>query len=659
MRCRALLCFALSFVAFTFPNLVHAQFQQPTKEELEMTSDPKAPGAAAVYFYREETSDDNLHFHSLYVRLKVLTEKGKEEATVRIPYERRSFKVTDIQGRTIHADGTVIPLTAKPSDLTDVKTKGFQLNTMVFTLPSVEVGSILEYRLQLRYDDNMVSSPTWDVQQPYFVHKAHYMFTPTSNGYGISNSRGDNLDRLMWIVHAGPNDKIVHDNRGRYLFDTEDVPAIPVDDWMPPLNSLNWHVEFYYTQYATSGEFWQKEGKRWAKDTEDFAEPTKKLREAAQGLVAAGDTDEQKARKIYDAVMKLENTRYTREKSEVERKKEKLKEVRSAEDVWNQKSGSDDELALLYVALARGVGLQAYPMKVVDRNRAIFDPDYMSLSQLDDYIAVVNLGGKDVFLDPGQKDCPFNLLSWKHTLSGGLRMTDKGVMYGTTPALTYKQTGISRVADLTLDPSGNVTGTARFVMSGEEALHWRQLALKNDAEEVKKQFNEAIRAYIPDGVQADFDHFLGLDDYDSNLLGIVKLSGAMGSATGKRFFLPGLFFESRASHPFVAEDKRTMPVDVHYPKLDQEDVTYHLPAGYTVESVPQVSNVSWPDHAMMTIKTTANGSTVDVMRTMAYNYTILEPKDYGNLHDFYQKAAAADQQQLVLTRVAAVAAKGN
>ena len=58
-----------------------------------MTSDPKAPGADAVYLYREEKTDDNLHYHSYYVRIKVLTEKGKELATVRIPYERRSFKV--------------------------------------------------------------------------------------------------------------------------------------------------------------------------------------------------------------------------------------------------------------------------------------------------------------------------------------------------------------------------------------------------------------------------------------------------------------------------------------------------------------------------------------------------------------------------------------
>ena len=275
------------------PLLSRAQFQEPTKEELSMTADPKAPGAAAVYLYREETADDALHFHSYYSRIKVLSEKGKELATVHIPYEHGNFKITDIKGRTIHADGTVIPLTTKPSDLVDVKTKGFQVNTMVFTLPSVEVGSILEYRLQLRYDDNWVSSPTWEVMQPYFVHKAHYFFNPSHSDYLI-NSRGQNLNRLMFAIRAGKDDKVMQNSRGQYSFDVTDVPPIPSEDWMPPLNSLNWKVEFYYTQYTSGSDFWQSEGKRWAKEADHFAEPTNTLKQAAAQIVAAGDTDEQR-----------------------------------------------------------------------------------------------------------------------------------------------------------------------------------------------------------------------------------------------------------------------------------------------------------------------------------------------------------------------------
>ena len=623
-----------------------------------MTADPKAPGAAAVYLYREETTDDTLHYHTYYERIKVLMEKGKELATIRIPYERRQFKVRGIKGRTIHADGTVIPMTTKASDLVELKTKDMQVNTMVFTLPSVEVGSILEYRLDLEYDDSIVSSPKWDVQQPYFVHKAHYMFTPlTGGGHYVTNSRGQGLDELMYAVRAGNGAKVVVDSRGRYIFDVTDVPALPKSDWMPPLNSLKWHVQFYYSAYRSGPEFWKDEGKYWAKNTERFASPTKALQQAASEMVAANDTDAQKAHKIYDAVMKLENTDFTRTKSDAERKQENLKQIKDADDAWSQKSGSSNDLALLYVALARAAGLQAYPMEVVNRDRAIFDASYLSTNQLDDYLAIVVIGGKEIFLDPGEKMCPFGLLHWKHALAGGLRLSATGPVAAETPPPVYKDDVVSRIADLILGADGSVHGTLRFVLSGQDALRWRQVALRNDAEEVKKQFNESMKAYVPDGIQADFDHFLGLEDYGVNLMGLVKVSGAMGSATGKHFFLPGLFFESRAKHPFVAEKDRTIPVDVHYPKMEQDEAIYHLPPGFTVDSAPQVTDLGWPNHALLKMAASSKDDLVNVKRVLAYNYTILSSSEYGDLHDFYEKVATADQQQLVLSR--GPAAKGN
>ncbi len=265
MKNRVLQTAVLLLLGFAFSAVAHAQFQEPTKQELQMTSDPMAPGAAAVYLYREEKTDDNLHYHSYYERIKVLTEKGKELATVRIPYEHGTFKITNIEGRTIHSDGTIIPLTTKPSDLMDFKSGSTQVNTMVFTLPSVEVGSILEYRLQLRYDDSVVSSPSWAIQQPYFVHKAHYFFSPNHKGnIYITNKRGDTLNHLMYAVHADGKTEVKEDPMGNFTFDIENVPPIPDEDWMPPLNSLNWSVEFYYTQYHSGTDFWTSEGKRWA-----------------------------------------------------------------------------------------------------------------------------------------------------------------------------------------------------------------------------------------------------------------------------------------------------------------------------------------------------------------------------------------------------------
>ena len=185
----------------------------------------------------------------------------------------------------------------------------------------------------------------------------------------------------------------------------------------------------------------------------------------------------------------------------------------------------------------------------------------MSTSQLDDSLAIVSLGGKEIFLDPGQKDCPFGLLEWTHSLAGGIRDSATGPRIGQSPAMTYKQNAANYIAGLTVDADGNMQGSARVLLNGSDALHWRQQALENDVEEVKKQFIEDLEGDLPEGVTATFDHFVGLDDYESNLMAIVNLSGSIGTPTGKRMILPGLFFETRAKHPFVAQDKRTTPID--------------------------------------------------------------------------------------------------
>ncbi|MGH9563192.1 MAG: hypothetical protein ACRD3S_17195 [Terracidiphilus sp.] len=201
-------------------------------------------------------------------------------------------------------------------------------------------------------------------------------------------------------------------------------------------------------------------------------------------------------------------------------------------------------------------------------------------------------------------------------------------------------------------------GSGRVQLNGSDALHWRQQSLEKGEEEVRKQFIEEVEGNLPEGTKAEFDHFVGLNDYESNLVAMFKLSGSLGTATGKRMILPGLFFESRAKHPFVAQDKRTTPIDVHFPRMETEDVTYHLPPGYTVESAPHTADVTWPGNALLRINSAPTKDSLEVGRVFARNFTLLAPEDYNNLHDFYLKLAAADQQQIVLLR-AATTAKGN
>jgi hypothetical protein len=234
-------------------------------------------------------------------------------------------------------------------------------------------------------------------------------------------------------------------------------------------------------------------------------------------------------------------------------------------------------------------------------------------------------------------------------LATGFKQAPKEAVIAMTPASTFKNAIEERTANLSIDESGNVQGTVQFILNGPDALFWRQLALKNDEAEAKKRFNESVRELLPEGVQSDFDHFLGLDDPSVNLIAIIKVSGSLGTFTGKHLFLPELFFESRAKHPFVAQNKRIVPVDVHFARLEQDDVEYDLPRGFKIEDAPQPADISWPNRAQFKVGSHASDGSVTIRRAMAYNFTLLDPKEYADLHDFFLKVAAADQQQIILT----------
>ncbi len=70
------------------------------------------------------------------------------------------------------------------------------------------------------------------------------------------------------------------------------------------------------------------------------------------------------------------------------------------------------------------------------------------------------------------------------------------------------------MADLTLDAHGGITGHIQIVMTGQEALRWRQIAFRNDDAELKKRFDHELESQVPEGVEAHVDHFLGVDQPD-------------------------------------------------------------------------------------------------------------------------------------------------
>jgi Domain of Unknown Function with PDB structure (DUF3857)/Transglutaminase-like superfamily len=638
----------LPVVAVIVLSSIHAQADswiQPTPEELQMTAEPAAPGAPAIYLYLEERADDKIHIHTTYVRLKVLTEKGKEYADQEINYEGRQFKITGVEGRTIHSDGTVIPFTGKPYQKLVKKNGKEKYKATVFTLPDVQVGSIIEYRYTLAYESNLVVSPRWYLQGPLYTRKAHFFFLPSERA--LEDGHGGVVQgHVAYAADLPPGAKVVYaPSNQSYSLDVEKIPAYPEEDYMPPMHSYTYRALFYYTVARTTDEYWATEGKYWSKNVDRFMD-SGKLSSIAAGMVSPSDTPVQKLQKIYGAVMTVENTAFTREHSGEEDKALGIK-IKTAADIWAQKRGDREEITRLFVGLARAAGFKAYVAYVTNRDYHLFVPNFLDMSQLDDEIAIVEVAGKETFFDPGERYAEFGSLHWKHAATQGIRQTDKGTVVLLTPSPVYQTTNVLRVANLEVKPDGKVSGAIRIALNGAAALRWREFALSNGEDALKQQFTETVQAQVPAGIEVKIDHFLGLTDWNTNLMAMLSVTGSMGTSTAKRVFLPATFFES-TSHPLFALEKRTEPIDLNYPYIAQDTVEIKLPAAFDIESLPKDSEFSDPQNTLYRAKFTHEPGALKSQRILVVGNVVYKADEYPQLKDFYQKVNAKDKEPAVL-----------
>ena len=659
-------CLALLFplAVSLLASPVHSQqWTAPTPEELHMTSIAEVPGAEAVILNHEELHDDDNHMESTYYRIKILSEGGIHLGDVELQYDKRrdlrGTSVGDISGRTIQPDGTVIPFTGKPYDKLLHKDKENAYTARVFSLPAVQVGSIIEYRYTMRWDDNIFFRPDWMIQNDLYLRKGHFKWKATDHDL-LHTSRGgrENIaNRLTW-AQSLPKGTTVKETRlptGRlvYELDVADIPPFGNEEYMPPIASSRYHVFFYYTPYLSTQDFWNNEIKFWNSDTGKFTRTNGTVQQEAQADIAGATSDEDKARKLYLAVMKLENTDYTRTRSSQEEKDE----IKSAEDVLKRKHGTSAQITMTYVALARAAGLQAYVMAIADRSTLVFNSTWMDFeAQLTDSVAVVNYGGAEHYLDPGARYATFGHLEWNHTLAGGVRQDnpDKVKLFQMTPGEGYKFSHTSRVGELKLEADGHMTGTLTFVYEGDPALRWRHIALRNDERELRDRMKKELEGLLPGGSQVEVKAISGLDSGEVPLKVSATVEGNIGNAVGSRVMLPSALFEAN-SRPTFPHDKRELGVYFPYAQITQDAVRYTLPAGFAVEAAPTQEVAKYQNLAAYAQTSSQAANTVTVRRDFILGDVFFPATDYPQLRTFYNDFEHKDHGSIVLKRTSETA----
>jgi len=607
-------------------------------QELALKDDPAHPGVAAIILYHEDNLDNAQSVETQYYRIKIFTEAGKKYADIEIPYNRGFYSIENIQARTIHPDGSIVPFTGKAFDKVLAKRGDFNLQAKTFSLPDVQPGSVLEYKFTIRWDESYWVAPKWIVQQELFTRRANFVLkAPPGIQVGYTWFLPQNLGRPQSL-----NDGTVH-------LVVENVPAFQKEEYSPPEDSLKMRVLFYRTPEGAPGmdEYWKREGKELYKDLEDFTKKRKGVVQAVAALAPPSDAPEAKLRQLYARAQQIRNLSFEEEKTEQETKREKLKEADNAEKILEHGYGYHNQINRTFAAMAEAAGFEVSLVWITERDDSIFQPALLDLSQLTRVLAGVKLGGEEVFFDPGTPHCPFGLLPWEDTGARGLRPNKDGGQFLETPVAHSERAVRSRKADLRLSEEGTVTGTLALSFLGLEALEQRLEALHKDDTGRRKQIEDLVKSWLPSGATVKVENVTGWDGTEEPLTASVSIESAgVASNTGRRVLLPADLLQVNRTNPFQHE-ARSSPVYFAYPYQTHDEESLQLPPGWQVESLPPSRDVNAGAARYQVVRGEQKGA-VHLQRDFRMDGVIFDVKYYPALRDLYSKVGAGDEEQMVL-----------
>jgi hypothetical protein len=644
-RCHLLLVILCPLIGFFCVLPAHAEDWPPvTPDELKMTAYTKAPGAPAIYLFRQVDRDDTTPKEHVYARIKILNEEGRKYADVEIPFVKEREKIYGIQARTIRPDGSIAPFDGKVYEKMIVKSKGIRYLAKTFTLTDVQVGSIIEYRYWNDMQEGYVFDSHWILSEELFTRHAKFSLKPYTE-YAL---------RWSWPVGLpqGTNPpKQESDKDKKVLLETNDVPAFEQEDYMPPENELKYRVDFVYitdpNPEKDPDKFWQQFGKKKNGAVEGFVNKRKAMDEAVAQIVSPTDSPEVKLQKIYARCQLVRNLSYERDQTEQERKRDDLKSINNVEDIWKRGYASGYDITWLFLGLARATGLQANPVLVSTRTLYFFSKGLMNTGQLNSNVVVVNLNGKDIYFDPGAKFTPYGMLPWIETGVQGLRLDKEGGTWVRTSMPEGTESRIERKAVMQMSDTGDLEGTVTVTFTGLEAQRHRQEYNNEDDAARKKFLEDQLREYIPVAIDVELTN---KPDWNGSTPLIaeykVKVTG-WASAAGHRVLVSTGLFGGAEKHLFE-HTSRVYPIYFSFPYQDKDDVTITLPSGWQTTNVPPVQDVD-AKLCLYHEEVKNESGSLHINRQLTVNVLILETKYYAALRNFYQMVRKGDEQQIVLS----------
>jgi hypothetical protein len=654
-----------------------------TDAEKALKDCPQQPGAPAVFLYREEITNDNDSTKSSYRRLKILTMAGKEWANVEIPFVKGSTKIADLKARVVHSNGVSVDFGGQVFEKTALRFGRLKVTLKTFALPDVEVGSIIDYRYRTVPDEgeslskkgqealeSMLGShgkpqeggidteegilffplDTWDIQESLFTRRAKFAYESSDFLERLLIRAFHKGIRLTWVARGVGTAKPAR-KKGRYELELENIPAFEREEYMTPESAQRMEVRLFYLEgsVSTPEQYWKKESRNWQKGAEKFMGKPGEAAAEAQKFVAGFDDPLSKLRALYGRVQEIKNLSYDKTLTTQRRKELKIKDNHSVADVLRNNYGLRSDITRTFAVMAAAAGFETKVVRVSTRDDKLFEKALCGLySQFDSELAMVQVNGRNRLFDPATPYCPFGLVRWNCMGTVCLAPSDDPPSFVTTPAYPPETALTQREIALRLDPEGTVAGTAKVILTGQEALIRRLAHIGDDEVEVKKDMEREMSEILPSGARVTLQKLENMTNNADRITAIFDIE-VPGFATlaGRRVLVPVSPLLGSEQHPF-RHAQRKYPVCFPYPRREFDDIIVSLPAGMTVETRPAPHRGRDENFDYSLVCAVENGTKLHTQRDLVVKKNFFPVDQYAAVKSFFDQVRAGDEEQVVL-----------
>ena len=604
--------------------------------------EPNADAEAIFWDIRIDDGGANDLVLSHYVRIKIFTERGRDNhSKVDIPYVGR-VKIKDVAARTIKPDGSIVELAKE--DIIEkvvVKVSGLKLRTKTFAFQGIEPGAIVEYKWKEVISNASADNMRLQFQRDIPVQAVTYRIKPA--GKQSFDVRNYNMARF----------RFEKEKDGFQIATVKNMPAFREEPMMPPEDSVRSWARVQYVSFLSLLSAYPYLAAQVYWGSEPFMKVDKEIKQKASEIIAGTTDPDEQLKKILDFCRT--NIKNTDDKNAfTEEQLGKLKDNKKPADTLKRGVGSSVDISLLFASLSNAAGFEARIALLPDRGERFFDRNVIIAGALRPAAIAVRQGETWKFFDLVSRYVTPGMLRWQEEGVDGM-IADSNPEWIKTPMTPPEKSKEKRVANLTLDENGTLEGDVTIEYTGHLGIERKLLNDEDSPVQREENLKEAMKARLS---SAELTNIVIENVSEPAKPFIYKYHVRVpgyAQRTGKRMFVQPGFFHKGIEAMFSA-GTRKFPIYFHFPWSEEDDITLTLPKGYALENADRPAPISAGPVSRHEVDI---GVTND-QRTIKYNRSfyfgakdsILFPvENYQTIKRLFDEISRADNHMITLKQV--------